>query len=108
MSDFSRRSTLSARISGAGPVGRGDGLDRAAGRYRGHHPARLRRGCLKRWLMAQVAGSMELGVENHTILLLAGGQGAGQDLVAAEPRAARVADYLSRAMSIRIARVSRR
>lgn len=36
------------------------------------------RGCLKRWLIAQVAGSMELGVENHTILLLAGGQGLGK------------------------------
>ena len=36
------------------------------------------RGCLKRWLIAGVAGSMELGVENHTILLLAGGQGLGK------------------------------
>ncbi|MDD2953808.1 MAG: BT4734/BF3469 family protein [Parabacteroides sp.] len=36
------------------------------------------RGCLKRWLIAQVAGALELGVENHTILLLAGGQGLGK------------------------------
>ena len=78
MSDFSETFHLSARIRGAGPVGRGDGLDRAAGRYRGHHPAAFWRGCLKRWLIAGVAGSMELGVENHTILLLAGGQGLGK------------------------------
>ena len=36
------------------------------------------RGCLKRWLIAGVACSMELGRENHAILLLAGGQGLGK------------------------------
>lgn len=36
------------------------------------------RHCLKRWLIAQVAGALGIGVENHTILLLAGGQGLGK------------------------------
>lgn len=48
------------------------------------------RGCLKRWLIAQVAGSMELGVETIPSCCWPAGR-AGQDLVAAEPRAARIA-----------------